>query len=59
MGLARSMNKGNYTNRVVTLWYRAPELLLGSSDYDSKIDTWSVGSVLHCSAGFYSHLCQP
>ena len=81
MGLARSMAKGGYTNRVVTLWYRAPEvrrdargsearrnerrvsgwrmlsgayqfahhellvvwictsqLLLGSSDYDSKID---------------------
>lgn len=38
LGLARSMSKGGYTNRVVTLWYRAPELLLGSSDYDSKID---------------------
>jgi len=36
-------NKGGYTNRVVTLWYRAPELLLGSNFYDEKIDIWSVG----------------
>jgi serine/threonine protein kinase len=28
---------------VVTLWYRAPELLLGCNNYDSKIDIWSVG----------------
>jgi serine/threonine protein kinase len=33
----------NYTNGVVTLWYRAPELLLGVSNYDSKIDLWSIG----------------
>lgn len=42
-GLARFQSKGGYTNRVVTLWYRAPELLLGMSDYDSKIDMWSLG----------------
>jgi serine/threonine protein kinase len=34
-----------YTNRVVTLWYRAPELLLGSSAYDSGVDVWSAGCV--------------
>lgn len=28
-GLARFQTKGNMTNRVVTLWYRAPEILLG------------------------------
>lgn len=28
-GLARHQTKGNLTNRVVTLWYRAPEILLG------------------------------
>jgi cyclin-dependent kinase 12/13 len=39
-GLARMQAKGGYTNRVVTLWYRAPELLLGVSDYDTKIDIW-------------------
>lgn len=34
------------TNRVVTLWYRAPELLLGSTDYGVGIDLWSVGCLL-------------
>jgi serine/threonine protein kinase len=33
----------NLTNRVVTLWYRAPELLLGSEKYTPAIDMWSVG----------------
>lgn len=44
-GLARESNPShkNYTNRVVTLWYRAPELLLGSNQYTSSIDIWSVG----------------
>ncbi|XWS23518.1 hypothetical protein CRYUN_Cryun28dG0021200 [Craigia yunnanensis] len=34
------------TSRVVTLWYRAPELLLGSTDYGVGIDLWSAGCVL-------------
>ncbi|WJX20576.1 [pyruvate dehydrogenase (acetyl-transferring)] kinase [Trifolium repens] len=34
------------TNRVVTLWYRAPELLLGSTDYGIGIDLWSAGCLL-------------
>lgn len=34
------------TNRVVTLWYRAPELLLGSIDYGVGIDLWSAGCLL-------------
>ena len=44
-GLARNTNltHTNYTNRVVTLWYRAPELLLGTEDYTPSIDMWSVG----------------
>jgi len=44
-GLAREINpsRKNYTNRVVTLWYRAPELLLGSEKYTPSIDMWSVG----------------
>ncbi|RHN43035.1 putative protein-serine/threonine kinase CMGC-CDK-CRK7-CDK9 family [Medicago truncatula] len=48
-GLANSLKikpKGPLTNRVVTLWYRAPELLLGSIDYDYSIDIWSVGCLL-------------
>ena len=33
------------TSRVVTLWYRPPELLLGSTDYGPSVDLWSVGCV--------------
>ncbi|KAK9278388.1 hypothetical protein L1049_027953 [Liquidambar formosana] len=33
------------TSRVVTLWYRPPELLLGSTDYGASVDIWSVGCV--------------
>jgi serine/threonine protein kinase len=44
-GLAKQYDKFRemYTNKVVTLWYRAPELLLGSYKYDKSIDIWSVG----------------
>ncbi|KAH9717984.1 protein kinase domain-containing protein [Citrus sinensis] len=38
--------KGPLTSRVVTLWYRAPELLLGSTDYGVGIDLWSAGCLL-------------
>ncbi|KAL7232314.1 hypothetical protein ACSBR2_010353 [Camellia fascicularis] len=33
------------TSRVVTLWYRPPELLLGSTNYGASVDMWSVGCV--------------
>lgn len=33
------------TSRVVTLWYRPPELLLGATDYGPAVDLWSVGCV--------------
>lgn len=35
-----------YTNKVITLWYRPPELLLGEERYGPGIDIWSVGLVL-------------
>ncbi|KAI4838838.1 MO15-related protein kinase [Plasmodium brasilianum] len=35
----------NFTSKVVTLWYRAPELLMGSSKYNSSIDMWSLGCI--------------
>jgi cell division cycle 2-like protein len=35
----------NLTQLVVTLWYRAPELLLGTTIYDSAIDMWSIGCI--------------
>ncbi|KAJ2981095.1 hypothetical protein NUW54_g10919 [Trametes sanguinea] len=34
-----------YTHEVVTLWYRAPEVLLGSRHYSTAIDMWSVGCI--------------
>ena len=33
------------TQLVVTLWYRAPELLLGTEHYGSEIDVWSIGCI--------------
>jgi len=45
-GLARATPESNLmTEYVVTRWYRAPELLLGSSDYTAAIDVWSVGCI--------------
>ncbi|CAN8260709.1 unnamed protein product [Cochlearia groenlandica] len=38
-------NKNQLTSRVVTLWYRAPELLMGSTSYSVSVDLWSVGCV--------------
>lgn len=38
--------KNKYTNRVVTLWYRPPELLLGERNYGPPIDTWGAGCIL-------------
>lgn len=35
-----------YTSLVVTLWYRAPELLLGAQEYSTAVDMWSVGCIM-------------
>lgn len=47
-GLARSFGLPlkSYTHEVVTLWYRAPEVLLGSKVYSTAVDVWSVGCIL-------------
>lgn len=47
-GLARSWNPDMkvLTKKVITLWYRPPELLLGNSRYSPKIDMWSVGCII-------------
>ncbi|XP_062927234.1 cyclin-dependent kinase 1 [Mobula hypostoma] len=34
-----------YTHEVVTLWYRAPEVLLGSARYSTPVDIWSIGTI--------------
>ncbi|KAJ1967038.1 negative regulator of the PHO system [Dispira parvispora] len=46
-GLARSTGipVTTFSNEVVTLWYRAPDVLLGSKNYDTTIDMWSVGCI--------------
>lgn len=47
-GLANFLNperRQPLTCRVVTLWYRPPELLLGSMEYGASVDLWSVGCV--------------
>ncbi|ODV64107.1 cyclin-dependent serine/threonine protein kinase CTK1 [Ascoidea rubescens DSM 1968] len=51
-GLARKMKyvkpneNADYTNRVITLWYRPPELLLGTTDYGPEVDIWGIGCLL-------------
>ena len=48
-GLARIFSKSidkKYTNRVATIHYRAPELLLGEENYTTEIDVWSLGCIL-------------
>ncbi|EDQ89516.1 uncharacterized protein MONBRDRAFT_32324 [Monosiga brevicollis MX1] len=46
-GLARakSVPIKTYSNEVVTLWYRPPDVLLGSVDYSGDIDMWGVGCI--------------
>lgn len=48
-GLARTFSNElrPYSQEVVTLWYRAPELLIGHTDYTSAIDLWSIGCILY------------
>ncbi|KAL8027358.1 hypothetical protein ABFS82_14G087000 [Erythranthe guttata] len=42
----RAYQKQPLTSRVVTLWYRPPELLLGATDYGVSVDLWSSGCIL-------------
>jgi len=53
-GLARSLREGDIaegtetvlTDYVATRWYRAPEILLGSTKYSFAVDMWSMGCIL-------------
>lgn len=46
-GLARakSVPTKTYSNEVVTLWYRPPDVLLGSTEYNASIDMWGIGCI--------------
>lgn len=46
-GLARAFGipVRHYTHEVVTLWYRAPEILLGARKYSTPVDIWSIGCI--------------
>lgn len=46
-GLARAFGvpQRTYTHEVVTLWYRAPEILLGCKHYSTSVDVWSIGCI--------------
>ncbi|RDH36500.1 negative regulator of the PHO system [Aspergillus welwitschiae] len=47
-GLARAFGipVNTFSNEVVTLWYRAPDVLLGSRSYSTSIDIWSIGCII-------------
>ena len=46
-GLARAFGipVRSYTHEVVTLWYRATDVLLGSRKYSTPVDVWSIGCI--------------
>ncbi|KAF9171298.1 cyclin-dependent serine/threonine protein kinase, partial [Mortierella sp. AD010] len=46
-GLARAFGipVRSYSHEVVTLWYRAPDVLMGSKQYSTSIDIWSAGCI--------------
>eukprot|EP00435_Cladocopium_sp_Y103_P044555 s1918_g12.t1 len=48
-GLSRSFpdkSMGQYSTRVITLWYRPPELLLGTAKYNFSVDIWNAGCII-------------
>ncbi|XP_066376737.1 cyclin-dependent kinase B2-1-like [Miscanthus floridulus] len=47
LGLSRAITvpMKKYTHEILTLWYRAPEVLLGATHYSTPVDIWSVGCI--------------
>lgn len=46
LGRAFGIAVKKYTHEVVTLWYRSPDVLLGSTHYGTAVDVWSVGCIM-------------
>jgi serine/threonine protein kinase len=48
-GLARSFGIPikTLTHEILTLWYRAPEILLGQKEYSTSVDIWSIGLIFY------------
>lgn len=46
-GLARKLNtpQERFTKEIATLWYRAPEVMLGDDQYSITVDMWSIGCI--------------
>jgi serine/threonine protein kinase len=46
-GLARRFTFPHveYSNEIVTLWYRAPEIICGTRNYGTTVDIWSLGCI--------------
>eukprot|EP00615_Pteridomonas_danica_P014285 CAMPEP_0114409750 /NCGR_PEP_ID=MMETSP0102-20121206/23596_1 /TAXON_ID=38822 ORGANISM="Pteridomonas danica, Strain PT" /NCGR_SAMPLE_ID=MMETSP0102 /ASSEMBLY_ACC=CAM_ASM_000212 /LENGTH=292 /DNA_ID=CAMNT_0001577213 /DNA_START=1 /DNA_END=879 /DNA_ORIENTATION=+ len=46
-GLARTFSvlRPTYTNEVVTLWYRSPEILMAAEEYSTALDVWAIGCI--------------
>ncbi|CAB4307767.1 unnamed protein product [Prunus armeniaca] len=42
LGCAFTVPRKSYMHEIITLWYRAPEVLLGSTHYSTDVDMWSV-----------------
>ncbi|URE25594.1 splicing factor U2AF [Musa troglodytarum] len=47
LGLSRAFTipLKKYTHEILTLWYRAPEMLLGATHYSTPVDMWSIGCI--------------
>lgn len=46
----KSVPSKTFSNEVVTLWYRPPDVLLGSTEYSTSLDIWGCGCMCACSS---------
>eukprot|EP00798_Chlamydomonas_sp_ICE-L_P030379 gene30379-35387_t len=45
MGRAFTIPVKSYTHEITTIWYRAPEVLLGTTHYTTPVDMWGIGCI--------------